>query len=245
MSAVVLHLGDCWDVLETIKPDTVDCVLTDPPYGVEIGKNKDMRANGHGLAKQSYATYDDTRENLLSIIVPRISQALEVAQRGAVFPGPNIQDYPRAAYVGGVYCPAGAGRCSWGFITFLPVLFYGVAPDLQRGAKPNTITSNATAEKNGHPCPKPLAWMEWLIKLTTRPGETVLDPFMGSGTTGVACLRTGRNFIGCEIDPAYFEIARKRIEAEQNRHPLFERPHAPVVKHGRVEHHPLFAAGEM
>jgi DNA modification methylase len=62
--------------------------------------------------------------------------------------------------------------------------------------------------------------MQWCLKHVC--GETILDPFMGSGTTGVACLRTGRRFIGIEIEPRYFDIAVKRIEAELNRHPLLE-----------------------
>lgn len=57
--------------------------------------------------------------------------------------------------------------------------------------------------------------MRWCLELATNPGDTVLDPFMGSGTTGVACVQTGRNFIGCEIDPTYFAIAEKRIAAAQ------------------------------
>jgi len=64
--------------------------------------------------------------------------------------------------------------------------------------------------------------MRWILERTTRPAETVLDPFMGSGTTGVACVQKGRNFIGIEIEPKYFEIAQRRIaEAEaQLRLPL-------------------------
>ena len=62
-----------------------------------------------------------------------------------------------------------------------------------------------------HPCPKPLGLMELLVMQFTDPGETILDPFMGSGTTGVACAKLGRKFIGCEIDPKYFEIAVRRI----------------------------------
>jgi site-specific DNA-methyltransferase (adenine-specific) len=64
-----------------------------------------------------------------------------------------------------------------------------------------------------HPTQKPVALMEYLIKTYTLPGETVLDFTMGSGTTGVACKRLGRNFIGIELDPGYFEIAKKRIES--------------------------------
>jgi DNA modification methylase len=67
----------------------------------------------------------------------------------------------------------------------------------------------------GHPCPKPLKFVKWLIKKGSKEGDTILDPFMGSGTTGVACVQTGRNFIGCEIDPGYFKIAEKRIHDAQ------------------------------
>jgi DNA modification methylase len=66
-----------------------------------------------------------------------------------------------------------------------------------------------------HPTQKPVRLMEYLITKLTKPGDTVFDPFMGSGTTGVACINTGRNFIGCEIDSGYFDIARKRIEQAQ------------------------------
>jgi len=57
--------------------------------------------------------------------------------------------------------------------------------------------------------------MRWAIENYTNEGDTILDPFMGSGTTGVACVQTGRNFIGCEIDPTYFAIAEKRIKEAQ------------------------------
>ena len=66
-----------------------------------------------------------------------------------------------------------------------------------------------------HPCQKPLALMTWLLETYSRPGDLVLDPFMGSGTTGVACVRTGRKFIGIEKAPKYFKVACRRIAAEQ------------------------------
>jgi site-specific DNA-methyltransferase (adenine-specific) len=78
---------------------------------------------------------------------------------------------------------------------------------------------------NTHPTIKPLKLMEWLCRLTATPtGGTVLDPFLGSGTTALACLRTGRRCIGIERDPGYVAIAVKRIEAELNRAPLFDPP---------------------
>lgn len=66
-----------------------------------------------------------------------------------------------------------------------------------------------------HPTQKPVRLLERIIALVTQPGDTIFDPFMGSGTTGVACVQTGRNFIGCEIDPGYFEIAKRRIAEAQ------------------------------
>ncbi len=72
--------------------------------------------------------------------------------------------------------------------------------------------SNADHTDKVHPTQKPVPLLEYLIKTYTNPGETVLDNCMGSGSTGVACLNTGRNFIGIELDKEYFEIAKKRIE---------------------------------
>ena len=64
-------------------------------------------------------------------------------------------------------------------------------------------------------CQKPVPLLERLIRVSSNPGAVVLDCFMGSGSTGVACLNTGRDFIGIEIDPDYFNIAKERIESEQ------------------------------
>ena len=73
----------------------------------------------------------------------------------------------------------------------------------------------ATTKERSHPNQKPLGLMKWCVEKITKPGDTILDPFMGSGTTGVACVQTGRNFIGMEIEPKYYEIAEKRIAEAQ------------------------------
>jgi site-specific DNA-methyltransferase (adenine-specific) len=75
-------------------------------------------------------------------------------------------------------------------------------------------------EGNVHPTVKPLALMSWLVKLACPPGGVVLDPFAGSGTTGVACVQTGRRFIGVEMDAGYHEIAQRRIAAARAELPL-------------------------
>lgn len=93
------------------------------------------------------------------------------------------------------------------------------------GVIPGRLKTETTAKSeraNGHPCPRSLTHTIDLVKWWSIEGETILDPFMGSGTTGVAALRMGRRFIGIEIEPKYFEIAKRRIEEESRRFALLE-----------------------
>jgi site-specific DNA-methyltransferase (adenine-specific) len=89
------------------------------------------------------------------------------------------------------------------------------------------LKASERGEVRVHPTQKPVAVMEWALGFVK--GRTILDPFMGSGTTGVACARLGRAFIGCEIEPRYFDIACKRIEAEYRQPRMFTEP-APKAK---------------
>lgn len=219
-----LWCADCRDVLPELRAHA--CV-TDPPYGVELGSG-DQRGKAHGLALEAYASYADTYENYVQQIVPALTLAMQQSERAAVFIGPHIHELPKFDALGGVYCSAATARHQWGFKNFLPVLLYGTYPDLQNGAKlPTVLASNETAEKNGHPVPKPVGWMRWLVALTTRPGETVLDPFMGSGTTGVAAVEQGRRFIGIERERRYFDIACERIARAQAQGSLLDERAAP------------------
>jgi site-specific DNA-methyltransferase (adenine-specific) len=207
-AGVTIYHGDSREVLPEVAADVL---VTDPPYGVNLG---DTHGTGgqHGLVRGAYASFDDTYESFVSVVVPIIAASLAATKRGAVFSGPHLQELPKATAIGGIYCPAGSGRHAWGFKTFLPVLFYGIDPRVHLGAKPNTISSTATAEANGHPCPKPLRWMRWLVERVSLDGECILDPFMGSGTTLVADL--GLRAIGIEIEERYCEIAAKRLAQE-------------------------------
>ncbi len=99
--------------------------------------------------------------------------------------------------------------------------FEGTQPiDTKRGKYPESVqffkSEHNANGKRLHPTQKPVALMEYLIKTYTNEGETVLDNCMGSGTTGVACVRTNRNFIGIELDETYFNIAKERIEKVKN-----------------------------
>ena len=209
---VTLYCGDCLEILPTLGK--VDAVVTDPPYGVNLGKHKAANEKRPGfLAKREYSIYDDTPENYELSIVPRITAAIQIADRSLVFSaGTQMWSLPRPSAVSSVFLPAGCGRNRWGFQCHAHFLLYGKCPDLHKGAKPTGWSSTERADKSEHPCPKPLGWMERCVNLASRPNEIVLDPFMGSGTTGVACVKTGRKFIGIELDPAYCEIAKQRIE---------------------------------
>lgn len=205
---VTLYHGDCREVTAWLEADVL---VTDPPYGVDLGAQKDKRVGTGRLHKTAYAEYEDTHENLVNLVVPVIETALTRVVRGASFSGPHLQDMPKATAVGGVFVPSASARHAWGFKTFLPVLFYGKDPTLHRGARPNVIQSNAHAERNGHPCPKPIEWMRWLVNRVALPGEVVTDPFAGSGTTLFAAKESGYRAIGVELDERYCEIAAKRL----------------------------------
>jgi DNA modification methylase len=208
---ITIYLGDCREVLPTLAADVL---VTDPPYGVNLGVSKDMRGGAHGLAKMSYASYEDTYENFVNVIVPSLAFALTRVKRGGVFSGPHLQEQPKASVIGGIFCPMAQGRHQWGFKTFHPILFYGVDPELNKGARPNVVQLGAQAEANDHPCPKPLVWMRWLVARVSLGTDVILDPFMGSGTTLRAAKDLGRKAIGIEIEERYCEIAAKRLQQE-------------------------------
>ncbi len=85
------------------------------------------------------------------------------------------------------------------------------------------------ADGAGHPCSKPVALLEWLILSYSDPGDLVVDPFMGSGSTGVACVRTGRRFMGIEREPEFFRLARERIARATEAGPLTRRLQEPRI----------------
>jgi len=205
---VVLYHGDARDVLPELA--RFDVLVTDPPYGVGFSGKATKHTSGNS---GGYTTPDDPEvgPEVVRLVLPSVARA-------AVFPGVrNLFAYPAAQDVGGVYCPSGAGMGAWGFRCFHPVLFYGKRPG--KAIRPSCIEAFEAAEPNGHPCPKPIRWMRWLVALTTLEGETVLDPFAGSGTTLRAAKDLGRTAIGIEREERYCEIAARRLS--QDVLPLF------------------------
>jgi len=221
-----LILGDCLEVMPGLG--RVDAVVTDPPYGV----NLTAKYTKHSRIEAT-KTYEDDPDIILPMVCRAIEMARVMARNVVVTSGTRLmQSYPHAASIGAIFTESGAGRSPWGFGTFQPILYYGRCPYLANGmgGRPNGFYSthpgnHVTGEnKTDHPCPKPIAWMNWLVNRGSLAGETILDPFMGSGTTGVACQRLGRQFIGIEIDPDYFAIACKRIDEATRQPDLFIKP---------------------
>ena len=211
---IQIFLGDCREVLPLV---TADVVVTDPPYGMNLGKHRGAKdSRSRELRRGAYASYDDTPENYRTVVVPAVVAALARVERGAVFGcAPSVWNLPPPDALGAIHIPAANGRSPWGFQNIAPILLYGKAPDLHLGSKQTVTRATGKADPEcGHPCPKPVEWLRWLIRLTSRPGETILDPFMGSGTTLRAAKDLGRKAIGIEIEERYAEIAAKRLAQE-------------------------------
>ena len=198
----IIH-GDCLEVLKTLPSGSVDAVVTDPPYGVDHNCNYKRFTNG--IAKQR--TYRQV-----------------VGDDRPFDPDPFL-GYPHVILWGANAYSHRLPPGSWlvwdkrhkngtAFVSEAEVAW-------KKGGHGTRIYSETCQgfvrkEKTVHPTQKAVGLMEWCLSFLPE-GCTVLDPFMGSGTTGVACINTGRKFIGIEIDAGYCEIARKRIEEAERK----------------------------
>lgn len=213
---ISLYLGDCLEILPQLPDGCVDAVVTDTVYGISGGSGGDSRDYKKG--KYEITTgWEDTPEYVSSVCVKAIKYCVSIGVPLAVTTGIKCMFmYPQPIDVGCFWTPAAITHGKWGFSTFQPILYYGKDWRAGRGALPSGKQLTERANIEGFPCPKPInAWI-WLVDKVAKPRSSVLDPFMGSGTTGIACIRTGRKFIGIEKEPKYFDIAKQRIEDELN-----------------------------
>ena len=215
--------GDCLEVLATIPENSVDAVITDPPYGTNDGKGKVIR---RGKDDTAFGSIDWDKELPLDYL-KEVSRVMKPDTWGVVFTDnmaisylwkklENVGLSPRNTFYWVKHNKAPTPRCNFKSCVETAVVFTNGRTNQKwygGGNQNNYILMPFVSgrEKVDHPTQKPVALMRHLVELFTVEGDTVLDPFMGSGTTGVACAQTGRNFIGIEIDPTYFAIAEKRI----------------------------------
>lgn len=197
--SVRLFRADCLAVLPTLEG--VDCVVTDPPYGIGYSHGgssgvlarttKFVGVKVHG-DRQPFDPSPFLRWPCVIWGANNFNDKLPPSKRWLVWdkrdglPSNDLSDC-EIAFTN----VDGTDRlysCRW----------MGMLKDTERG------------HERLHPMQKPVAIMEWCLSFVA--GETVCDPFMGSGSTGIACLKNGRRFVGCEIDEGYFQIAVKRIK---------------------------------
>jgi site-specific DNA-methyltransferase (adenine-specific) len=213
---VTIYHGDCLTALPSLR---ADAFVTDPPYNV---RSEDIALEGRSDMKRDFGAWDEKwlpdaflalaleclpkGGSLLSFTSDRLISQFRLAQgwkpRGTILweklnPAPS----PRPGYVSAVeyivWLQKDGAPATWNGTGYTPnILRYAVCAGLEREA---------------HPTQKPEALMAELIARHTAPGSTVLDPFMGSGTTLVAAKRLGRKAIGIELEEKYCEIAAKRL----------------------------------
>lgn len=203
--SVRLYLGDCMDVLPEIPTDSVDAVVTDPPYGISYDASKSSQ---QGITRFAMLNGDNAPFDMLSILRfndvfcwcrPQLTTGIPVGM-GCWHVWDKVLRNSLKVRISEV-------EFAWHKLATKPTAFR----HLWSGA----YRESEAGKKSQHPTQKPIAVMEWSVSHTD--GDSVLDPFMGSGTTGVAAIRLGRRFIGIEIEPKYFEIAKKRIQDELTR----------------------------
>lgn len=211
--SVTIYHGDCREWVFSLG-QCYDAVLTDPPYGIDGRTGGDARKYAKG-AYVGNLKWADTPDHITEVVVPVVAHMRTIAARMAVTPGvPCMFLYPKPDDVGCFWTPAAPTHGPWGFTTFKPIFYYGRDYRAGKGPLPSGRVVTESSEKNGHPCVKPLLAWQWLLDKVSQKGETVLDPFMGSGTTLRAAKNLGRKAIGIEIEEKYCEIAARRMAQE-------------------------------
>ena len=218
----MLHLGDCLDVMQDIPDGSVDMVMTDPPYGMNFQSNRAKDGPRHKKIEGDSVV--DTRwlSDAFRILNPggglisfcdwntshKWREEIECA--GFIVKSQVIWDRMHH----------GMGDRKGAFAPQHDIIWYATkGRRIFVNGRPMSVMRHkrpSPADDHGHLTCKPVALMEELIKATDDgSGGLILDPFLGSGTTGVAAANTGRRFIGIERDPDYFTIAQARIQKAQ------------------------------
>jgi len=214
-----MYFGDCMDILPTL--DKVDAVITDPPYGEVNRKNSGLRNLDRGVA------------DIADFEIKQLAELL-VKYGSSVYVWCGIEQVSEIK-ASMVSLGMSSRLCIWEKTNPSPMngqhLWLSSIETCVFGKESGAIFNEhcvspvfrlPTEPKEYHPTAKPIHLMERLIRASTNEGMTVIDPFMGSGTTGVAAIQMGRKFIGIEREPKYFEIACKRIEQAVAQPQLFE-----------------------
>jgi site-specific DNA-methyltransferase (adenine-specific) len=224
-----LLFGDCFERLKEIPDNSIDAVITDPPYSIDFLSN---RTNNHEKIKND----DIPADELFRKFMPDVKRVLKeegvaciCCAGGGRRPTTALATLESIKYLDLVNTVVwskgkndgsfvGLGwryRPSYETVLILAKNYKKMAWYQKTNDVSNVFTCKPTIpSKYDHPTPKPIKLMEFFIRNHTKEGDTVLDMFMGGGTTGVACMRLNRKFIGIEIEEKFFDMAHKRISEE-------------------------------
>ena len=217
---IELHHGDCLEVMKSIPDNSIDAIITDPPYNISQ-KNNFHTMNRAGIdfgewdKEFDLFSYIDEVSRILnkngSFIVFNAWRNLGDIARYAESKGFDTKDMIRLEKTNPM--PRNRDRR---YITDYECAIWFVKHNAKWTFNRQSKTYErpkyvGSIETKLHPTQKNLGLMEWLILIHSNENNTILDPFMGSGTTGVACKNLNRNFIGIELDEKYFNIAKERI----------------------------------
>ena len=206
-----LRLGDCLEILPTLPDNIADIFIMDPPWNVgkDYGKYKD------NLTYEEYTQFINILQDLCEH---------KAGGRTAIVLGSEIlkqwwDEYPEAKIIIVRLGAIVLTRKNNMHLQWKPILTNCVSnefsTDLWEDIRWPGEGYFFNEPRYGHPCMTPLKLMKRLILRFTEPGDTVIDPFLGVGTTAVACLQTGRNIIGIEMNEDYLDTAKKRIAEAQ------------------------------
>lgn len=207
-----LYLGDCREILPTLAP--CDLILTDPPYG--IGADSHAGPANKGWKQWDTSGWDKERHS------PWLFGLMQEKAKECVIWGGNYFTDVLPPTMRWLVWDKGQRNFSLADCEF-------AWSSQQAAARVLTLPrGEALQDGKEHPTQKPLRLMEWCLDMHPK-AQKICDPFMGSGTTGVAAVKMGRSFVGIEREPKYFEIACERIENAQRQASLFE-PAAMVAE---------------
>lgn len=204
-----LWLGDCRDILPTLPK--VDAVITDPPFGVGNFVQVTGRKMGRGESRGKAVEWNETTPP------PEVFDMIRAVSKHRIIWGANFFNCFEDR----------GGAIVWDKCQSMPNFSKADIASCTHFQKTEivripwtnfTVTHRAETD---HPCERPVELYEWCIRYLPKPITSVLDPFLGSGSCGVAAHRSGCNFIGIEREPKYFDIACRRIEDAQRQERLF------------------------
>lgn len=206
----LLLQGDCLEIMPHLG--RVDAVVTDPPYGLG-----DLWQGGGGKSKSSWV-FNPSEAQAWDQAAPTWLPE-KIGNTPAIVWGGNYMPFPisRAWLVWDKGIPdftTGHSELAWTNLD-MPIRNFKICP--------NVMTPSGRDGSKQHPTQKPVALMRWCLGFLPE-ARLILDPFMGSGTTGVACVKEGRRFIGIELDPGYFDTACKRVAQAVAQPDLFIAP---------------------